>query len=54
MLYSAYVSEQCVCVVLCLGTGKKLPESLWVRGKTNVGDIAVGVCYGDHLLRRKK
>lgn len=32
---------------LCLGMADKPAESLWVRirGQTNVGNIAVGVCY---------
>lgn len=51
---SVFVREQWICMQLCLDTGNKQSESLWITGLTNVGDIIMGVCYRECLLRRKK
>lgn len=42
-----YAEEWLQCMELCLGTGEKPFESLWVKigEQTNMGDFTASICY---------
>lgn len=52
-LSAFYAKDRLQCIELCLETGEKPAESLWVkiREQTNTGDFTAGICC---LIKKSK